>query len=56
VVAHHRRRLVEKLGDLVVGLVLEAVGQQVRVVAPAGLDQELLDGGALLETKVKRVM
>ena len=47
VVAHNGGGLVEELCDLGVGFVLEALGEEVGVVAAACLDQELLDGGAL---------
>lgn len=47
VVAHDGGGLVEELCDLGVGFVLEALGEEVGVVAAACLDQELLDGGAL---------
>lgn len=48
VVAHDGGGLVEQLGDLGVGLAVEELGQEVGVVAAAGLDELLLRGGALL--------
>lgn len=47
VVPHDGGGLVEELCDLGVGLVLEAFGEEVGVVAAACLDQDFLDGGAL---------
>lgn len=47
VVSHDGGGLVEELCDFGVGLVLEALGEEVGVVAAACLDQDLLDGGAL---------
>lgn len=48
VVAHDGGGVVEELGDLGIGPALEALGQEVGVVAAAGLDEELADRGALL--------
>lgn len=47
VVAHDGGRLVQQLCDFGIGLVLEALGEEFGVVAATGLDQELLDRGAL---------
>lgn len=47
VVAHDGCGFVEQLGDFGVGLVFEEFGQELDVVAPAGFDELLLDGGAL---------
>ncbi len=49
-VAHDGRGAVEERGDLVVGQAVEDFGQEVGVVAAAGLDEELLWRGALLKT------
>lgn len=50
VVPHDGRRTVEECGDLVVGQAVEDFAQEVGVVAPAGLDEELLWRGALLRS------
>lgn len=47
VVAHDGHGAVEERGDFVVGLAVEQLGEEVRVVAAAGGDELLLDGGAL---------
>ena len=47
VVAHDGDGLVEELGDLAVRHVGEGLGEEVGVIAAAGLDEDLLDGGAL---------
>lgn len=46
-VAHDGGRLVQQFCDFGIGLVLEALGEEFGVVAATGLDQELLDRGAL---------
>lgn len=46
-VPHHRRRLVQQVGLLALALPLERLLQQVDIVPPAGLNEELLWGGAL---------
>lgn len=51
VVAHDGRGLVEEPGDFGVGLVFEELGQELDVVAAAGFDELLLDGGALEQEK-----
>ena len=48
VVAHDGDGLVEEAGDLFLGEGLEGFGEEVGVVATAGLDEDLLDGGALM--------
>ena len=47
VVAHDGRGAVEQGRDLVVGLAVEQLGEEVGIVAAAGSDELLLDGGAL---------
>ena len=47
VVAHDSGGLVEQSGDFIVGLALEALGQEISVVPAAGLDELLFDRGAL---------
>lgn len=46
-VAQDRCRLVEQIRDLRLTLALEGFFQQVDVVAPASLDEDLANGGAL---------
>lgn len=53
VVAHDGCGFVEQLGDFGVGLVFEEFGQELDVVAPAGFDELLLDGGALVRKERK---
>lgn len=47
VVAHHGCGLVEEFGDLLVGERREDLGEEVGIVAAAGRDELLFDGGAL---------
>lgn len=49
-VPHDGRGAVEEGGDLVVGQAVKDLAQEVGVVAPAGLDEELLGRGALLRS------
>lgn len=47
VIPHDGGRVVEQPGDFVIGLSLEDLGEQIRVVAAAGFDEEFLGRGAL---------
>lgn len=51
-VPHDGGCAVEQSGDFVIGLSLEDLGEQVRVVAAAGFDEEFLCRGALFYTYV----
>lgn len=48
-VAHDGCGFVEQLGDFRIGLFFEQFGQELDIIAPAGFDELLLDGGALWE-------
>lgn len=55
-VAHHRRRIVEQIGNLVFALALECLLEQVDIVAPAGLDEDLAYGCALFVNNGRGVL
>lgn len=50
VVAHHGGCVVQQVGDLLLALAVEGLLQQVDIVAPAGLDEDLAHGSALLRS------